>query len=184
MSERDLQRILMRDGDPVQPTGIVHDVDRTPVGDARDGERRHAAQRLAIVERAGEYLACLSQERGLLLDASLRVVELGRSERRGREASEGPCGFEFDVAEHVRRAVVKGERRRHVAADHHRYAEHRPNPLGSERLESADEAPVHGHVFGNNGFGRRGRRNVRIRRDETMREVVGDAGIGLDPPGL
>ena len=76
--EGDLRGVRVRDRDLRKGAVALDDVDGAPVRGVAHGELRNVAERLPVVERAGERVTGGHDERTLLLD-DLAIVDVGRS---------------------------------------------------------------------------------------------------------
>ena len=161
----------MLDGQPLDLSGGIDDLDGAPVPDPRDGEAGHAPESLLVVERFAEHGAGFGEEALVLLGAHaggdvMEGVdrELGRAvrTRQGRRLDDGPVlvtGASNAEADRERPRRAPGER---VPAGQVGSREW-PTVLG-EQFEASED------LLGGRGeecFGRRkaddgGRRFVRV----------------------
>ena len=122
---------------------VPREVDVAAVGDARDDELRHAPQELLVVERLGQLLGRLEQERepgtrsfGLVL--RLRPLDHGCEVVRDR-----PREQHFALAPAMRRVAVERESAELLPASHERDEGQRGDPLlAHDTLERRLEAAV------------------------------------------
>ena len=108
------RRVGVGDGDALEPA-VAEDVDHAPVGEVGHREPRHPAQRLLVVERAGEHAPGLGQQPlgllGLLEvgDVLDDVDRAGHACRR-RSASAAPSRATSAISPVARHAVADGQR--------------------------------------------------------------------------
>ena len=121
----DLVGVLVRDREPLDLPVGADDVDRAPVGEARDAELRDLAERVVVVERRREQLARLREEGHPLAQRLLGRVQARAGERLRRLPCErqlhlAALGLEEDVA-------VERERHRaeHATLDRERHDDER-----------------------------------------------------------
>ena len=85
--KRDLGRVRMRESERMDAAVLLEQVDRTPIGDLRNGEARDGLQRSPVVEGFGEHGSRTKEELLGLLRPLLRVDVRRRSDPEVDRAS-------------------------------------------------------------------------------------------------
>ncbi len=174
----DLLRIDVRRDDALDRVVGLLDVDRAPVGDARNREVRQVAQRLLVIERSqqrrgvrkkGHPSRVRFRQRARPLQ---RLVGLRVPERRRGHLAERRTHADLGVAECVPGAVINDDRRPPLASDRHRDDQQRLDALIAVRGAARIDQRAVGDI---------GNRQGLSERDERARQ--GGRGVGLAQSG-
>jgi hypothetical protein len=138
----DLGRILVCDGESLDRTLLVDDVDHAPVGEGRNHEGGDVRESGLVVERRGELLTRLGNQPAILCQSSLLVVHRRGAQRCGGEARYRTGLPQLRLAERPRSARVEHERADHLATMAQGHSQERTRSLGSMRGLVLDRQPV------------------------------------------
>ena len=135
---------------------VAREIDVAAVGDARNDELGHAPQELLVVERLGQLLRRLEQEREPGTRPFGFVLRLRPLDHRCEVVGDRPREQHFALTPAVRRVAVEHESAELLPASHERDEGQRGDPfLAHDPLERRLEAAV-GEILHENGLRVRG----------------------------